>query len=146
MSSKPKPVTLANTKTYGYQSQDPNNEYVKSFQAAETGVDPGVGRRTDLAEQDAANRWDSAFASGLPLNVRMQMQAAERRQIRSQGAAEAQQAEYAKNQQELAKRAMLLPQLVQTGGTEQQQGQPGQTGNMILGGIGAATPFILAAT
>jgi hypothetical protein len=91
-------------------------------------VDPGVGRRTDLAEQESMNRWNSAFAGNIPRLLRMQNQESESRAIRSQGAAEAQQAEYQRNlqenqartmrtQMELERRRLLLPQIVQTGGT-----------------------------
>ena len=138
MSSGPKTIQTPFEKknAYGFESQDANNPYVKAFMDTPTGVDPGVGRRTDLAEQDASNRWNSSFASGLPVNVRMQMQAAEQRQLHSQGAAEAQQAEYQKNQQEMSKRAMLLPQLVQTGqsGYDSQVKPGGGLLNTIVGG------------
>lgn len=61
-------------------------------------IDPGVGRRTDLAEQAAQNRWNSAFMSGIPQEYRQMLRDSETRQIRSQGAAERQQAEYARQQ------------------------------------------------
>lgn len=151
MSSKPKPVQtpFKDEKTYGYQSQDANNPYVKAYMDTKTGVDPGVGRRTDLAEQQSENEWNSAFASGLPVNVRMQMRDAERRRIRSQGAAEQQQAEYAGNQMELAKRAALLPQLVQTGSSGYnsqvpQGGGGGLASSLISGGASVGGALIIA--
>src|SRR6185436_834848 len=108
MSSKPKPVTLPferkTTNEYGWQSQDPNNQFVKDYMDTPTGVDPGAGRRTDLREQEEEGSWNSAFTSGLPLHVRMQMQASNKRKLQSQGAAEAQQAEYERNLLELKKR------------------------------------------
>ena len=94
----------------------------------ETDVDPGVGRRTDLAEEDAAGRWDSAFMSGVPSYIRQASRAKELRDIRGQGAYEAQQARFM-NQQgnnarrtaltmaDLGRRERLLPQIVQTGGS-----------------------------
>lgn len=65
-------------------------------------VDPGVGRRTDLAEQANQNRWNSAFMGGIPQEYRQLQRDSESRQIRSQGAAEAQQARYANQQGEAA--------------------------------------------
>lgn len=116
-------------------------------------VDPGVGRRTDLAEQDLQNQWNSSFMSGVPAFIRQQQRQSGERQIRSQGAAEAQQAEFAKNQQLAARRERLLPQIVQTGGTQtgSQSGYntqlvPQQSGgllNSIIGGGAAiASRFI----
>jgi hypothetical protein len=57
-------------------------------------IDPGAGRRTDLAEQAAQNRWNSSFFGGMPQEYRQLLRDSETRQIRGQGAAEAQQAEY----------------------------------------------------
>jgi uncharacterized membrane protein YqiK len=153
-------------------------------------LDPGVGRRTDLAEQEAANRWNSAFMSGIPAWVREQQRAKETRDIRSQGAAEAQQAEYgkqqaeyaaslaraqmadaaerakaemannaaaARTQAELERRRLLLPAVVQTGGTSTGTGsssgytstlsqpQPGFLQSLGMGfgaGLGQRLPFI----
>jgi hypothetical protein len=96
-------------------------------------VDPGVGRRTDLAEQEAENRWDSAFMSGLPSYVRQAYRAKDIRDVQSQGAYEAQQAEYAnqeannamrtrKTLTELERRRQLLPQIFQTGGSGSSSG------------------------
>jgi hypothetical protein len=57
-------------------------------------LDPGVGRRTDLAEQSFQNQSNSAFNAGMPREYRQLLRDSGLRQIRSQGAAEAQQAEY----------------------------------------------------
>jgi len=108
-----------NTKnTYGFESFDPNNQFVKDYMDTPTNVDPGAARRTDLREQENSNRWNNAFTAGLPAHVRMALQDSEGRKIQSEGAYEQQQAEYNRNQLELAKRSRLLPQLVQTGGQQ----------------------------
>lgn len=57
-------------------------------------IDPGVGRRTDLGEQEVGLRYDSAFMSGVPAWIRNMNRAREVRDVQGQGAAEAQQAEY----------------------------------------------------
>lgn len=171
-------------------------------------IDPGVGRRTDLAEQGAANRWDSALMAGVPAFLREGLKQRELRGVRGQGAAEAQQAEYtrqnaqqqadyqsslararmmdasqlnrarfrdesertraglrdaselerarmadeatrARTMSELERRRLLLPQILQTGGsstasgsssgfgTEIVQPQPGFWQRAALGAIGA---------
>jgi hypothetical protein len=90
-------------------------------------VDPGVARRSSLAEQGINNRYDSAFMSGIPSWIREINRNKELRDVQSQGAAEAQQAQYAnqlgnneitsqKTRAELERKRLLLPQLVQTGG------------------------------
>lgn len=128
MSSRPKkPVQLpfqentnqTTTNTFGFESLPEDHPYVRAFRDTPTNVDPGVARRGDLREQAAENRWNSVFTSGLPPNLRMQMRAAEERNIKGLNASEAAQAEYARNLQEMAKRERLLqlPQLVQRGGT-----------------------------
>lgn len=124
----------ATTNTYGYQSQDRNNPYVQDYLNTPIDVDPGVGRRGDLAEQQMEHGWDGGFASGIPQQVRMQNVDAGRRALRSETAAQAQQAEYARNALQLQRAASLLPQLVNTGGT--------QTGNQFSSGFGSqvATP------
>ena len=153
MSSKPKPIQTPfkrdTTNTYGWQSFDRNDPFVKEYMDTPTEVDPGVGRRADLREQENENSWNNAFTSGLPLHVRMQMQQSQKRQLQSQSAAEAQKAEYSRNQQELAKRSALLPRLVQTGGQEEgynSQVVPGQGGfwGNLLGGIGGAAVGLLS--
>lgn len=135
------------TNTYGYMSQDPSNSWVKAYTDVPIDVDPGVGRRSDLAEQEMENRWNSGFASGIPAHVRMMNVDAAKRALRSEAAAQAQQAEYAKNALALNRAGSLLPQMVQTGGTQtgqqsgyQTQVMPGQPGFMssFLGGLGGA--------
>ncbi|HKQ76732.1 MAG TPA: hypothetical protein VJ810_23760 [Blastocatellia bacterium] len=104
------------TNTYGTMSIADTPE-AQALLGVPIDVDPGVGRRTDLAEQELENRFNSAFASGIPQHLRMNMMENQRRQIRSQGAAEAQNAEYAKKLMEMERRKLLLPQIVQTGGS-----------------------------
>jgi hypothetical protein len=146
--SKPKPQPVQapfqqnNVNTYGTMSIADTPE-AKAFLDVPLDIDPGVGRRGDLAEQEMSNRWNSAFAQGVPEHIRMQQQDAERRNIRSQSAAEAQQAEYAKNLMELERRKTLLPQIVQTGGnssgfnTQIVQPQPSPLWGMV-GQLGSA--------
>ena len=114
------------------------------------GVDPGVGRRTAQAEKRAGYEWDSAFSGG-PSEYRKLLRDSQLRDIRGQGAYEAQQAEHLKNQGELARRQaqfgadvtkagmdtnarsqatmaelerrrLLLPQFLQTGGSGSSSG------------------------
>lgn len=114
-------------------------------------LDPGVGRRTDLAEQANQQRWDSSFMGGIPREYRQLLRDSETRQIRSQGAAEAQQAEYGRQglqaeaatqraqmrdasertkagfagqatNADLERRRLLLPQIVQKSGTSSSSG------------------------
>jgi hypothetical protein len=104
---------------------------------SEVDVDPGVGRRTDLAEQDVNDRYNSAFNAGVPEFIREANRAKELRAVRGQGSAEAQAAKYA-NQQgnnalraqktaaELERRRMLLPQIFQTGGSGTSSGYNSQ--------------------
>lgn len=126
---------------YGYMSQDPNNPYVKAYMNTPIETDPGVGRRSDLAEQEMENRYNSAFAGGIPEQIRQQNLDAGKRALRSEQAAESQAAEYQKNQLALQRNASLLPSLVQTGtsGYNTQLGPP-QPGflSSLLGGAGAA--------
>ena len=150
--SKPKPQQLPfeNKNTFGFQSQDPNNQFVKDYMSAPISVDPGAGRRTDLAEQGMQNRWNSAFTKGLPDLLRMQNMESEGRQIRGQGAAEMQQAQYAQQMADLERKRTLLPQMVQTGSSGYQSQLPqssGVLGSSIMGGstvAAAALPAILA--
>lgn len=157
--TKPQPVKtpFQQTNTYGSQSIAQTPE-AQSFLSTPldfgdpTNVDPGVGRRTDLAEQEATNRSESAFNAGVPRFLRERALASEQRGIRSQGAAEAQQAQFM-NQQgnnarrgmvtqaELARRERVLPQFFQTGssgfGTQVVQPQPGfwqRAGLSLIGG------------
>lgn len=127
-------------------------------------VDPGVGRRTDLAEQRTLNEYDSGLMRGLPVEYRQNLRDSAVRKVREQGAAEAQAAEFArkqgeygasvtraqmedagdlaKTQFELGRRERLLPQILQTGGnsassgfnTQLVQPQPG-FGQQLLGGV-----------
>lgn len=142
-SSKPQPVkapfesreqqqaTTANT--YGRFSIADSPE-AQNFLSAPldfgdpTNVDPGVGRRTDLAEQRAGDEWNSAFMGGLPAEYRKLQRDSELRRIRGQGAAEAQQAQYlnqqgnnqrrgAVTQANIGRLERVLPQYFQTGGT-----------------------------
>lgn len=151
--SKPKAaptqqLPFENKNTYGFMSQDPNNQFVKDYMNAPIEVDPGAGRRTDLAEQSMSNRWNSAFSKGIPQLLRMQNQESEARAIRGQGAAEQQQANYAQQMADLGRKERLLPQMVQTGGSgyqtqfaPQQQGG-GFWGSLLSGGAAAAMKFI----
>jgi hypothetical protein len=200
--SKPKPVQTpfqqqqSQNNTYSYMSPlaagspgvddflktplnfgDPNAYSGEAYKDIPTqfNIDPGVGRRADLAEQSAQNRWNSAFMGGIPQEYRQLQRDSETRQIRGQGAAEAQQAEYGRQQlqnqalttraqmrdqgelakanignniasqttaTELERRRLLLPQLVQTGGsgsssgynTQIQPGQQGIFGSLLQGG------------
>lgn len=139
---KPKPfkTPFEQTNTYGTQSIADTPE-AQALLDVPIDVDPGVGRRTDLAEQEAENRWDSAFMSGVPSFIREANRAKELRGIRSQGAYEAQNAQAEKNRMELARRQLLLPQILQTGssgfGTQIVQPQPGflhKAGLSLIGG------------
>jgi hypothetical protein len=133
------PFQSTTTNTFDFKSPDQNDPNVKDYLGVDIGVDPGVGRRTALNDQAASNRWNSSFMAGVPAELRMRMQGAERREIGAQGAAEGQQAEYDQNMLELARRERLLPQLIQTGGTSQgYQTQAGAGLSGILGGLGGA--------
>jgi hypothetical protein len=144
MSSKPSPISTpyaGNTSQSSQQSgtQTTENKYgfvdmpntpdAQAFRDSPTEVDPGVGRRGDLRLQANENKWNSAFTSGLPMHLRMMLKGSEDRAIQSENAAEAQQAVYAKNQQELQKRSQLLPRFVQTGSTGTQTGSESSTGS-----------------
>ncbi len=158
--SKPKPVQTPfenkqqTTNTYGRFSVADSPEaqeflntpldFGSEINLKPVSVDPGVGRRTDLASQAAENRANSALSFGVPRFIREANAAKEQRDIRDQGAAEAQQAEYANqmgNNQlmaqqgafnnnlkaqrtaaELERRRLLLPQYLQTGGSGSSSG------------------------
>lgn len=109
--------TGSTTNTFGFQSFDPNNEFVKRYLDTPTAIDPGARQRTDLAEQESQNRWNSAFMGGVPEQVRMMNMERSGRDIRRQGADEQQAAKYRQGMLELQKNERMLPQLVQTGGT-----------------------------
>ena len=120
------------TNTFGYMSQDPENQYVKAYMNAPIDVDPGVGRRYDLAEQEEGNRWDSGIMSGMPAHLREAYKQSSARKLRSEGAAQAQQAEYMKNALQLQRAGSLLPQMVQTGGS--QTGSQSGYGTQVMPG------------
>lgn len=145
--SKPKPTQLPfdNKNTYGFMSQDASNPFVKDYMDAEIDVDPGAGRRTDLAEQAMQNRWNSGFSGNIPQLLKQQNMESEGRQIRAQGAAEQQQATYAQKMADLMRKERLLPQMVQTGssGYQSQMPQGGGFFSSLLSGAGtAAMKFI----
>jgi hypothetical protein len=147
--SKAKPTQLPfdNKNTYGFMSQDPNNQFVKDYMAAPIEVDPGAGRRTDLAEQGMQNRWNSAFTGDIPQLLKMRNQESERRQIQGQGAAEMQQATYAQQMADLERKRSLLPQMVQTGSSGYQSQLPQSSGfwnSLISGGSTVAAAGIMA--
>lgn len=106
-------------------------------------ADPGAGRRADLAEQEATNRWDSAFMMGVPSFIREALRGRELREIRSQGAHDVAAADAdARNKKtmtELERRRLLLPQIMQTGGqssgfnTQAFAPQPGFLQNLAVG-------------
>jgi len=98
----------------------------QAYLGLDVGIDPGVGRRADLAEQELGNRYNSAFAQGIPEFIRMRQQDAGLRGIRSDAAAERQQAEFLKKQFELGRLERLLPQILQTGQTQRGQTTAGQ--------------------
>lgn len=150
-SSKPKPMQTpyasqqSQTNTYAPVSIAGTPE-AQNYLNAPIDVDPGVGRRTDLAEQEAENRYNSAFNFGAPRFAREAGLAKELRDIRGQGAYEAQQANYMKNALELQRRERLLPQILQTGGSGSMSGyntqivqpQPGFWQRAALTAIGGA--------
>ena len=142
--AKPQQLPFENKSTYGFQSQDASNPFVKSYMDAPIEVDPGAGRRTDLAEQGMQNRWNSAFSRGIPQLLRQQNVESERRQIQGQGAAEMQQAQYAQQMADLERKRTLLPQMVQTGSSGFQSQMPqgsGVMGSLITGGATIAAAF-----
>jgi hypothetical protein len=170
-SSKPKPVQAPfqqqQTNTFAPVgiSQTPEAQKFLSQPldfGSDISVDPGVGRRTDLAEQEAENRYGSAFSMGTPRIIREAAKAKELRDIRGQGAAEAAQAEYmnqiANNQRKqaltltnLERYRQVLPQIAQTGGTssgfntqvmQPQGGFLSSFGQGLGAGLGGALPFI----
>lgn len=121
-------------------------------------VDPGIARRTDLAEQAAENRYNSAFNFNVPRIFRERALASEQRGIREQGAAEMRQAEYLNQQAnnamrerktlaELGRKERLLPNIYQTGGTGTSSGfnsqvvqpQPGFLQRLALTAAGGAS-------
>lgn len=157
---KPQPLPFDNrsnatsTNTFGYMSPSRDDPNVQAYLDAPLDPDPGASRRGQLAEQDLENRWNNAFTAGIPQQVRMMMEGSERRKLGEQTGADMRQARYQANLGNLARQERLLPQLVQTGGTQSgmssgfqsvpgQQGFWGQLGQSLLGGaIGGGLGFI----
>lgn len=165
--SKPKaiksPFEQMQTNTYEYKSPSETPE-AKAFLnepldfGKEINVDPGVGRRTDLAVQGIRNRYASAFNMAIPAWIRQANEEKEVRDAEAEGAYERQAAEYANqmgNNQiaaqrtaaNLDRRRLLLPQLTQTGGsssgfnTQVMPGSPGffsSLGQGLGGSLGSA--------
>lgn len=137
--AKKLPFENKTSNTFGFESQDPNNPFVKAFMDSPVNPDPGAGRRGQLAEQASENRWNNAFTAGIPQYLRMRLQGAERQDIQDSTAADERQAAYQAQLAELAKRQQLLPQMVQTGGTSsgfQSQYQPGLFGQLLNSAVG----------
>src|SRR5262245_61402591 len=89
------PVNYGSTEGYGDAYKDySGNAYKDIKDDFKFNIDPGVGRRTDLAEQSFLNQSNSAFNAGMPREYRQLLRDSGLRNIRSQGAAEAQQAEF----------------------------------------------------
>lgn len=141
---KPKPMQtpFQQTNTYGTESIADTPE-AQALLDVPIDVDPGVGRRTDLAEQEIENRYQAA--GGVPSFIRDANRAREVRDVRSRGAAEAQAANFQRNALELQRRQLLLPQIVGTGssgfGTQIVQPQPGflhKAGLSLIGGASSA--------
>lgn len=136
--SKPIKTPFQQTSTYAPQSIAQTPE-AKALLDVPIDVDPGAGRRADLEEQEVSQYWDSAFTMGLPSWLRDMNRNKELREVRGRGAAEAREAEDAKNRLELERRARLLPQVLQTGssgfGTQVTAPQPG-FGHSFASGLG----------
>jgi len=153
--SKPKPMQAPfqqqqnQTNTYGSYSIADTPEAQQYLNAPldfgkPVNVDPGVGRRTALAEQGINNRYDSGFMSGIPAWLRDINRNKELREAQGQGAYEDQQAQYLNQQANnqltqqktlanMARLERLLPQILQTGGSGTASGYntqilPGQPG------------------
>ena len=168
-SSKPKPVQAPfqqqqqSTNTYGNHSIADTPEAQAYLNAPldfgqDYNVDPGVGSRTALAEEEIGNRYDSSFMSGVPAWIRNINRQKELREAQGQGAYESQQAEYLNRQgnnalaaqrtaANLARRERVLPQIVQTGGSGSSSGyntqivqpQPGFWQKLALTAAGGAS-------
>lgn len=61
-------------------------------------IDPGVGRRGDLEEQEIGNQYNSAFSAGVPSWIRNMNRARDLSESRGRTAAARQQAEYGAQQ------------------------------------------------
>jgi len=135
---KPKPMRtpFEQQTTYAPQSIAGTPE-AQAFLDVPIDVDPGVARRTDLAEQEAENRANSVFSGGVPQFFREWALAGEKRGIRAQGAYEEREAQAQKNRLNLERRRLLLPQIAPTGqsgyGTQIVQPQPGFLQNLAVG-------------
>lgn len=91
----------------------------KAYMDYDIGIDPGVGRRGALRSQETSQRWDSAFMSGVPPELRERLKASELRSDQAQMTAEEQQAEYVRKMTELEKKRTMLPAIMQTSGSSQ---------------------------
>ncbi len=141
-SAKPKVVQTPFQTNYAPQSIAQTPE-AKAFLDVPVNPDPGAGRRTDLAEQDVQNRWESAMMSGVPGWIRQANEAKELRDVQSQGVAEEQQANYAAQRTELERRRSLLPQIMQTGGyTSQAFQQPSLLQSFVGGAVGIGGAYL----
>lgn len=180
-SSKPTPVKTpfeqnqnqqqTTTNTYGTQSVagTPEGQAFSNIDldfGQDFNVDPGVARRTALAEERAGDESESAFNAGIPREYRQMLRDNRIQGIRGQGAYEAQQAQFLNRQGNnalagqrtnaaLARGERLLPQIVGLGSTSMGSGsssgfntqvvqpQPGFWQRAALGAIqgasGAAT-------
>lgn len=93
---------------------DPN-QVVSDYQNYTINLDPGAEQRGALRDQASDNKWNSAYAAGIPTHLRMALQSADQRNNQQALAYERQNAEYGKSGMELARKQSLLPQLVQSG-------------------------------
>ncbi len=181
-SSKPKVVktpfeqnqtqTQQQTNTYGTQSvaDTPEGQAFSNIDldyGSPMDVDPGVGRRTALAEERAGYESENAFNAGIPREYRQMLRDSTIRNIRGQGAYEGQNARFLNQQGNnamrgqrtnaaLARAERLLPQIVGTGsastGTGSMSGynsqlytpQPGFWQRAALGAIQGAGSTISA--
>lgn len=141
-STKKLPFENETENRFGYESQDPNNPWVQRILAQQFETDPGVERRTQLAQQASRNRWNSAFLGDVPDFVRMKNMQAEQRGIAQEGAADMRAAQFQKQGLEFARNSAFMPQLVQRGGKSsgfQSQYSPGLFGQVLssfAGGLG----------
>lgn len=113
------PYQNTTTNTFGYQSMPgvDANKAVEDYQNYQINLDPGANERRILRDQATNNKWENAFASGIPTQLRMALQGEEQRGNQQVSDFDAQNAQYAKQGMELARKQSLLPQLTQTGGT-----------------------------
>ena len=126
--AKKLPFENKTANTFGYQSQDPNNEYVQDFRNIDLDPDPGAEQRGNLREEELTNSWNSAFMGGVPDFIRKTRMDAAVRGARQDTSNDRRSANYQANLARVARAGQLLPQLTQTGGTSsgfQSQYQPG---------------------